>query len=127
MDRRDCLRLLAQSNVGRVAFSERALPTIRPLGYTLVGALVVLRATPKALARQLDGQVVAFEVDEIDHVHASGWSVLVTGTARLLQQAPESVAITPATITGRWLPGAASVWSELDRNPPGQRRSLAGR
>lgn len=106
MDRGYCLHLLAQHNVGRVAFSERALPTMRPVGYTLVGALVVLRATTKALARQLDGQVVAFEVDEIDDIQASGWSVLVTGTAHLLRQASESVVITPAAITGRWLPAA---------------------
>ena len=129
MDRRDCLRLLARSNVGRVAFSARALPTMRPLTYTLVGAVVVLRATAQSLARQLDGQVVAFEVDEIDPVHATGWSILVTGTARRLPSAgptEHAVAITSAAISGCWLPAVVGSTSELDRDPPGKSRSLTG-
>lgn len=75
--------LLRAQRVGRLAFSDRALPTIRPLNYTVVGSHLVLRVGVD-LARRLEGQVVAFEVDDIVDGQASGTSVVVTATARRL-------------------------------------------
>lgn len=83
LTRAECLASLAHSSLGRVAFTERALPAIRPVHYALVGHQLVLR-TADGLGRRLDGQVVAFEVDDVDTDLGSGWSVLVTGTARLV-------------------------------------------
>lgn len=82
LGRRDCLRLLAGRAWGRVAFSDRALPCIQPLAYTLVGDSLVLSTGPDGLGRTLDGQIVAFEVDDLDPL-GSGWTVVVTGPARL--------------------------------------------
>jgi hypothetical protein len=59
------------------------------VNYALVGNHVLLRIDGDGLGRRLDGQVVAFEVDEIDAVVTTGWSVVVTGTARLLRDAGE--------------------------------------
>jgi nitroimidazol reductase NimA-like FMN-containing flavoprotein (pyridoxamine 5'-phosphate oxidase superfamily) len=87
----ECMELLAQCSLGRVAFTERALPAIRPVNYTLVGHQIVLQTDPNGLGRRLDGQVVAFEVDEIDPVAETGWSVVVTGTARLLRSPSDLV------------------------------------
>jgi nitroimidazol reductase NimA-like FMN-containing flavoprotein (pyridoxamine 5'-phosphate oxidase superfamily) len=89
LSRVDCLLLLGRMSLGRVAFSERALPAIRTVGYTLVGSSLVLSAGTEQLARHLDGQVVAFEVDEIDPVDSTGWSVVVTGDARILRHPGE--------------------------------------
>jgi nitroimidazol reductase NimA-like FMN-containing flavoprotein (pyridoxamine 5'-phosphate oxidase superfamily) len=66
LSRVECLQLLARGSLGRVAFTERALPAIRPVNYALVGNHVLLRIDGDGLGRRLDGQVVAFEVDEID-------------------------------------------------------------
>jgi nitroimidazol reductase NimA-like FMN-containing flavoprotein (pyridoxamine 5'-phosphate oxidase superfamily) len=120
LTRDECLVLLGRSSIGRVAFSERALPAIRPVNYVLVGHQVVLRTQADGLGRRLDGQVVAFEIDEIDAVNETGWSVVVTGTARLLRSPGElmrlarvplvtmagegrdaRVCIVPGEITGR--------------------------
>ena len=88
----DCLRLLASRSFGRLAYTDRALPSILPLRYGLVGRQVVLRPGTDGLAQRLDGQVVAFEVDAVDtdpaEVHGEpdgghGWIVVVTGFARL--------------------------------------------
>jgi nitroimidazol reductase NimA-like FMN-containing flavoprotein (pyridoxamine 5'-phosphate oxidase superfamily) len=120
LTRDECLDLLAHSSLGRVAFTERALPAIRPVNYALVGHQLVLRTQADGLGRRLDGQIVAFEVDQIDADNGSGWSVVVTGTARLLRSAGEltrqatvplvtlageghdaRVVIVPGEITGR--------------------------
>ena len=85
LTRDECLDLLSRSSLGRVAFTERALPAIRPVNYALVGHQLVLRTQADGLGRRLDGQVVAFEVDDIDTELGTGWSVVVTGTARLLR------------------------------------------
>ena len=84
LTRGECLDLLGRRSLGRVAFTDRALPAIRPVNYALVGHQLVLRTQADGLGRRLDGQVVAFEVDDIDDAHETGWSVVVTGTARLL-------------------------------------------
>jgi nitroimidazol reductase NimA-like FMN-containing flavoprotein (pyridoxamine 5'-phosphate oxidase superfamily) len=83
------LELLAQCSLGRVAFTERALPAIRPVNYALVGHQLVLSTQAEGLGRRLDGQVVAFEVDDIDAAGGSGRSVVVMGTARLLRSPGE--------------------------------------
>lgn len=91
LDRADCLALLASRSLGRVAFSENALPAIRPVGYALVGTHVVVRTDAHDLARRLDGQVVAFGIDDIDVVTGTGWSVVMVGPARLLERPGELI------------------------------------
>ena len=86
----DCLHLLADRSLGRVAYTDRALPAIRAVSYALVGTHLVLR-TDVALAARLNGQVVAFEVDDADEHPETAWSVVVTGTARLLRGPSELI------------------------------------
>ena len=76
-----CWDLLRTRQLGRLAFTDRALPAIRPLNYCVDGTHLVLR-TGSELTRRLDGQVVAFEVDDIDDDQHAGASVVVTGTLR---------------------------------------------
>ncbi len=83
LGRSDCLRLLASRHWGRVAFSDRALPTIRPLAYTLVGDCLVLHTGSDGLERTLDGQIVAFEVDEVDPIAGTGWTIVAVGPAHV--------------------------------------------
>lgn len=86
LSRAECMGLLARNSLGRVAFTERALPAIRPVNYSLVGNRILLRAEFDGLGRRLDGQIVAFEVDEVDTARGAGWSVLVTGSAWLVRE-----------------------------------------
>lgn len=85
----ECLHLLGTRSVGRVAYTERALPSIRPVNYALVGRHIVLRTRVDGLAARLDGQVVAFEVDDVDPELRTGWSVVATGSARVLRDPDE--------------------------------------
>lgn len=109
MARGDCLHFLSQGSLGRIAFTARALPTIRALAYSLDGEDVLLQLTSATLAERLDGQVVAFAVDALPTASAPGWNVVLTGVARrwgenVAAQGPEhGVRIVPGIITGLWI------------------------
>jgi nitroimidazol reductase NimA-like FMN-containing flavoprotein (pyridoxamine 5'-phosphate oxidase superfamily) len=82
LDRTECLRLLGAAAVGRIVFTEGALPAIRPVNFLLDGDEIVFRtATGSALAAATRHAVVAFEVDEIDAGTHTGWSVVIIGQA----------------------------------------------
>ncbi|MFJ9541334.1 pyridoxamine 5'-phosphate oxidase family protein [Streptomyces sp. NPDC101225] len=118
------LRLLGSVALGRIVFTQQALPAIRPVNHIVDdGDIVVRTRALSALALQVPagsgrGVVVAYEADDIDplthlgrSVAATGYAHLVTGHAelqrygRLLQPWVEqpmdcTVTIRPELITG---------------------------
>ncbi|WP_069166681.1 pyridoxamine 5'-phosphate oxidase family protein [Nocardia altamirensis] len=76
----DSLDLLRSVRFGRIAFSRHALPAIRPVWHTVVDGCIVIAADP-AMIRTLHRQVVAYEVDTIDHQTHLGRCVIITGIA----------------------------------------------
>lgn len=72
--------MLAGRSLGRVALSRHALPTVVPVTYRLAGQNVVFEVCSPYLAGVCDA-VVAFEVDDVDPVTRSGWSVVAVGLA----------------------------------------------
>ncbi|WP_308206934.1 pyridoxamine 5'-phosphate oxidase family protein [Actinoallomurus rhizosphaericola] len=122
--RQECPALLGTVPIGRIVFTDRALPAVQPVNFALSGGDVVIRTTagskPAAAAR---GVVVAFEADEFDPVTRTGWSVVVTGPARVVSRPGElrrlrglrlpvwapgergdHLAITPGLVAGRRTP-----------------------
>jgi hypothetical protein len=74
--------------MGRLVFTYQALPAIRPVNHLVEGESIIVRATPGAAitaAARRDGTVVAYEADCIDADSQLGWSVIVVGTARLME------------------------------------------
>jgi len=131
LERRECLRRLAKVPVGRIVHTRQALPAVLPVNFCLDhdGAVLLCTSAASELVRAVDGVVVAFEVDEVDPVAHSGWSVVVTGSAgvvtdpaeheRLLRTGPRSwapspeevfVRIEPELVTGRELVGGRSLY-----------------
>lgn len=85
LTRSAALALLRSVRVGRVVYTELALPAITPVYFVMDGETVVVRTRPTTrLARCVDGSVVAFQADAIDEKGGGGWSVIVTGVAELL-------------------------------------------
>jgi uncharacterized protein len=85
LSRDECFSALAQGAVGRVAITAQALPAIVPVNYALDARAIVFRTrTDGMLARACDGNVVAFEVDQLAQDGRAGWSVLVVGVGTLL-------------------------------------------
>ncbi|MFE9609752.1 pyridoxamine 5'-phosphate oxidase family protein [Streptomyces sp. NPDC006012] len=95
LDRAEALRLLGSVSLGRVVFTRHALPTVRPVNHVLDGCDIVIRthkgAELTSYARRADGAgvVVAYEADAIDPDTHLGWSVVVTGYARLVTDPDE--------------------------------------
>jgi nitroimidazol reductase NimA-like FMN-containing flavoprotein (pyridoxamine 5'-phosphate oxidase superfamily) len=78
-----CEELLARCSTGRIAWNAGDGPELLPVSYAMYNSQVVFRTSPYGVLSQLSRQRsrVAFEVDEIDQEHGTGWSVVVRGTA----------------------------------------------
>jgi uncharacterized protein len=110
LDRADCLRLLAGVPIGRLIFTVNALPAVRPMNFALDDGLILLRTAPDStVARKVDGQVVVFQVDELDAATSSGWSITVTGRAALVTD-PDAIARYLAVPLAPWAPGTKELF-----------------
>ena len=87
LDVPECLHLLRTGGVGRVAWQDNAEGlTVLPVNYRVIGDSVVFRTSEAStLARLAKPTRVAFQVDEIDHATAVGWSVLVRGMSDICE------------------------------------------
>jgi len=82
LERTECVRLLARGLVGRVVFSDGALPAAQPVVYQLDGEEVIFRTkNGSKLAAAMRHAVVGFEIDDVDLHSRSGWSVFGIGEA----------------------------------------------
>ena len=82
LSKQECLELLAAAPVGRVIFTDRAMPAAQPVNYLLDGEEIIFRtANGSKLAAATRHAVVGFQVDEIDPRTRTGWSVLGVGEA----------------------------------------------
>lgn len=76
----ECLELLEQESVGRVAWNEPEGPVVLPLNYAMDGPAIVFRTSLNTkLAQQLHLGFASFQIDDHDDFTQSGWSVLVRG------------------------------------------------
>jgi nitroimidazol reductase NimA-like FMN-containing flavoprotein (pyridoxamine 5'-phosphate oxidase superfamily) len=89
----ESLDLLGSVPLGRIGFTSKALPVIRPVTHVVDGGAIVVRSHEGAAivsaARAAEGVVVAYEADAIDLAEHLGWSVVVTGLARVVSDPAE--------------------------------------
>jgi nitroimidazol reductase NimA-like FMN-containing flavoprotein (pyridoxamine 5'-phosphate oxidase superfamily) len=107
LDRADCLDLLARSHLGRLAFLDLVgvLPIIVPVNYVLHEGAVTFRTDAgSTLSAALHGVGVAFEIDGLDEVRGTGWSVVVRGFAEVVTDGSETLPPAPRP----WAPGEKS-------------------
>ena len=116
----ECLALLRDVTVGRVALSHRALPLILPVRFRVEGddRIAIVAKRGSALHRGTDGAVVAFEAEGPAGHADPTWSVvahgLATHAAPLAGPTPSraDIVITIARLTGRELvPGGRDASS----------------
>ncbi len=123
LDMGECDRLLEEASIGRVAFVRAGSAEMFPVNYAYANKRVVFRS---AVGSKLDAAAirksVTFEIDGWDKAAQTGWSVVVTGTLRVVpeteqervedlnlvtwistEQAMQAVEIIPDTVTGRRL------------------------
>ena len=110
----ECLRLLARGSLGslgRIVYTRHALPVVLPVSFGLdfSGTLIVSTPDGSAPAADLDGCVVALQVDSLDQDAADrkptdadplgAVSVMVHGTARATKDGT-GLRLVPELISG---------------------------
>jgi len=73
----ECLYLLGQRRLGRVAIDVDGRPQIFPVNYALSGRVVAFRTAPGTKLANAPMSHVAFEIDDYDSRNGVGWSVMV--------------------------------------------------
>jgi nitroimidazol reductase NimA-like FMN-containing flavoprotein (pyridoxamine 5'-phosphate oxidase superfamily) len=123
---------LAAGGIGRFLYVEAQRgPVAVPVNFKMDGADVIFRTSPDTdMAAAVHQRHVSFDVDHIDDARSEGWSVLLTGRARVITDPaelehvralhvepwaggdrPAYIRLTPAKVTGRRIrtPGQADT------------------
>lgn len=115
-----CRTHLSVGGIGRLVFAADRGPVALPVNYEFTNGQIVLSTDDAKAAALSSGDTVGFEIDRVDESLSEGWSVLVTGRCRRIEDADELermssldleawaggdrhtlVAIEPAKTTGR--------------------------
>ena len=107
LDAEECWRLLATQPVGRVAVIVGHYPLVFPVNFAVDGQAIVYRTGTGAKVYSVHRSNVTFQVDQIDPIHRTGWSVMVKGVAQELHPERNRKAISRAEMSGAtpWAPG----------------------
>ena len=116
LDEEECLNLLRQRSIGRVAVSVGAIPAVFPVNYHCEdGAIYFATGKGTKLAAAVRSAVVAFEIDEADAQSHEGWSVLAVGVAHEVHD--ESVRRAVEAYLRPWAPGERThlvrIWPDF--------------
>ncbi|MFI7415763.1 pyridoxamine 5'-phosphate oxidase family protein [Nonomuraea sp. NPDC049684] len=125
LSREECLRLLSSTPIGRIVFTDRALPAVQPVNFCLDGERVVIRTSiGSKLAAATRHAVVAFEADEFDPAMRTGWSVTAVGHARAVTDPAETARLAALPLSP-WAPGSRDHYIVVDAEQVSGRR-IAG-
>jgi nitroimidazol reductase NimA-like FMN-containing flavoprotein (pyridoxamine 5'-phosphate oxidase superfamily) len=107
IDESECWRLLTTQLVGRVAVVDGRYPLVFPVNYAVEGKQIVFRTGAGVKLRAISRSNVAFQVDAVDVVHRSGWSVMACGAAQEVDEtmSPNLAALCESGSAAPWAPG----------------------
>ncbi|MFV2040286.1 MAG: pyridoxamine 5'-phosphate oxidase family protein [Acidimicrobiales bacterium] len=107
----ECWKLLRLTTVGRLAVSVRNRPDIFPVNYAVDDkgdmSIVINTAPGTKLAAAVLGRGVAFEVDVLDPITRSGWSVVLKGPALEVEELPDLLEVEALEL---------ETWSSADKS-----------
>ncbi|MGK4585314.1 helix-turn-helix domain-containing protein [Kitasatospora sp. HPMI-4] len=110
----ECWARLAPGGVGRVALSSAEGPVVLPVNYRVLDGALVFRTTATGVLASAVGGKVAFEVDQLDEALCTGWSVLATGTAALLEDQETTEHLEHRGFPSPWAGGDRDVWVRIE-------------
>ena len=92
LDDAECRQLLATARLGRLGFTDGALPAIVPVAVAVHdGSAFIPTPHGGSLVSAVRGAVVALQVDSYRDVIGTGWTVTAVGPARVIRH-PDTVA-----------------------------------
>jgi len=110
LDDAECLALMRTASIGRVAYTEGALPAVQPVSFVLGDGEVFVPTRPGSkVAAASRGAVVAFEVDDVDVRSRTGWNVTVVGPSRVIAD-PAEVRRLDERGVRPWAPGGSHCY-----------------
>jgi nitroimidazol reductase NimA-like FMN-containing flavoprotein (pyridoxamine 5'-phosphate oxidase superfamily) len=115
LPRNECLALLRQRHVGRLAVVIDGQPHVVPLNYAIdEHGVIVFRTAELSKATEASLSMVAFEVDDIDLEHHTGWSVAVHGRGLNISNAIDAESERLRRLPVRpWAPGQRDQWFKI--------------
>lgn len=114
LTREDCFALMAGSAIGRIVFTSGALPAIQPVNFLIDGGTIVIRTGEGSkLAAAARDAVVAFEVDDFDAGARAGWSVIVTGRAKIVRDPDDEKRLADSPLRP-WVPSRRDHFIRID-------------
>jgi uncharacterized protein len=109
----ECRTLLTAHHFGRVAFIEDGEPIILPVNYVFESDAITFRSDPGAkLAATERDAPMAFELDGVDPISRTGWSVLVRGHAQHVTDRTELTRLRRLPLFS-WAPGPKSHYVRI--------------
>jgi nitroimidazol reductase NimA-like FMN-containing flavoprotein (pyridoxamine 5'-phosphate oxidase superfamily) len=113
LSRKESVELLSRSHVGRVVYTEQAMPAVAAVPFAYHQDCLVMHTSgddglASAVAR---GSILAFEIDDIDPATRTGWSVVVQGEPAVATDVAERADIEHALEA--WAPGHDDVCIRL--------------
>ncbi|MFD7835044.1 helix-turn-helix domain-containing protein [Streptomyces sp. NPDC059761] len=113
LDETECRRLLNTHGVGRIAIFTPEGPAVLPVNYLIAGPDIAFRTSAEAVTARAAGTEVAFEIDNIDDVTATGWSVLAVGELAAVTDRDEIHHLNATARSQPWAGGPRSHWMKL--------------
>jgi uncharacterized protein len=96
----DCWKYLRSASVGRIAVTTGGEPEIFPVNYVPDNGTVVFRTGQGTkLDAVLGGSVVALEADGLNNYGTIAWSVVIKGTAKVVDTAEDFQEATDAGLS----------------------------
>ena len=116
----ESLELLGLTTVGRLCIVDHGYPLAFPLNYRLLHnpTRIVFRTNPSSALARYEG-LASLEVDHIDLLTPSAWSIIVRGKLRRVVDQHELADTHPLVTTGRF------HWIVLDATSISGRRFTA--
>jgi CheY-like chemotaxis protein len=116
LTRRQALDRLASVPFGRVVFTHHAMPSIRPVNHVVRDGQVIIRTHEDSAFTSCAGHghpnVVVYEADDIDPDTRTGWTVTVTGLARLVEDPARAARY--RDMLHPWVSGSMSAVISID-------------
>ncbi|MFH8377465.1 helix-turn-helix domain-containing protein [Streptomyces cyaneofuscatus] len=102
LDETECRALLGDHGVGRVALNDGDGPVVLPVNYQVVDGEVTFGTGESSPLAGAAGTRIAFETDHIDDAFSKGWSVLLVGTVRVVEDEDEARRLRETAYSAPW-------------------------